>query len=253
QPERDPSRSPIFQAMFVLEKPYRPEDELMSRFVLGEAGAHASLGSLQVESFALDDRKSQFDLMLMMVETGGAIFATMPYNSDLFDAATAARMAEHFQNFLVHLVEKPEQPIARQPLMNAAEQRRVLIEWNDTQLPSENLCIHQLFEQQVDKTPNAIAVVFQDQHLTYRELNARANQLAHTLLALGVAPETTVGICVERSLEMAIAVLATLKAGGAYVPLDPSYPKARLAFMLADAGVSVLLAQAKLRSAWPND
>jgi len=254
QLERDPSRSPIFQAMFVLEKPYRPEDELMSRFVLGEAGAHASLGGLQVESFALEDRKSQFDLMLMMVETGGAIFATMPYNSDLFDAATAARMAEHFENFLVHVVDDPELPIARQPLMSDEEQRRLLIEWNDTQQERpESLCIHHLFEQQVDKTPDAIALVFQDRQLTYRELNASANQLAHALLALGVGPETTVGICVERSLEMAIAVLATLKAGGAYVPLDPSYPKARLAFMLENADVLVVLTQERLRSALPPD
>jgi len=131
--------------------------------------------------------------------------------------------------------------------LSATERHKILVEWNNTQTDyPKDKCIHQLFEEQVERTPNAIAVVFEDQQLTYHELNCRANQLAHHLQSLGVKPEVLVGICVERSLEMVIGLLGILKAGGAYVPLDPSYPKERLAFMLADAQVPILLTQAKL-------
>lgn len=131
--------------------------------------------------------------------------------------------------------------------LSTAERQKILVEWNNTQADyPKDKCIYQLFEEQVERTPNAIAVVFEDQQLTYDELNRRANQLAHHLQSLGIEPEVLVGICVERSLEMIVGLLGILKAGGAYVPLDPTYPKERLAFMLADAGVPILLTQEKL-------
>jgi len=137
--------------------------------------------------------------------------------------------------------------------LSAAERHKILVEWNNTQTDyPKDKCIHQLFEEQVERTPNAIAVVFEEQQLTYHELNCRANQLAHYLQSLGVKPEVLVGICVERSLGMIVGLLAILKAGGAYVPLDPNYPKERLAFMLADAGVPVLLSQKKLIEELPE-
>ena len=129
-------------------------------------------------------------------------------------------------------------------MLSEAEKHQVLVEWNETKRDyPKDKCIHQLFEEQVKRTPEAVAVVFEDQQLTYRELNSQANQLAHYLKKLGVGPETLVGICVERSLEMIVGLLGILKAGGAYVPLDPGYPKERLAFMLEDARVGVLLTQ----------
>ena len=166
------------------------------------------------------------------------------YSTDLFDSATIDRMAGHFQTLLEEIVANPEQRISALPLLSESEKHQLLVEWNDTKLdyPSDK-CFTQLFEEQVERTPDAVAVVFEDQQLIYRELNNRANQLAHYLHKRGVGPEVLVGICVERSIEMIIGLLGILKAGGAYVPLDPSYPKERLEFILSDSKLSVLLTQ----------
>ncbi|MGH7829001.1 MAG: non-ribosomal peptide synthetase, partial [Candidatus Binatia bacterium] len=147
----------------------------------------------------------------------------------------------------------PGHRLSNLPLLTASERRQILLDWNDTRrdLPEEQ-CIHQLFEAQVELTPEAAAVIFEDQHLSYRELNRRANRLAHHLMVLGVGPEVPVGICMERSLELVIGLLAILKAGGAYVPLDPAYPKERFAFMLEDSGAPVLLTQERLLSRLPE-
>jgi amino acid adenylation domain-containing protein len=156
-------------------------------------------------------------------------------------------MLGHFQTLLQGIVSDPDTGIADLPLLTEVERHQLLVEWNDTKRNyPQNQCIHQLFEQQVELTPDAIALIFENQKLTYRELNERANKVAHYLKTLGVKPEVLVGICMERSLEMVIGILAIAKAGGAYVPLDPTYPKERLAFMLADAQVSVLLVQPHL-------
>ena len=156
-------------------------------------------------------------------------------------------MTSHFQSLREGLVTNPYQALSEMPLLTDAEKHQLLVEWNDTRIdyPSDK-CIHELFETQVAKTPDAIAVVFADQRLTYWELNSRANQLAHYLRKLGVGPETLVGICMERSMEMIVGLLGILKAGGAYVPLDPIYPKERLAFMLEDSRAPFLLTQARL-------
>ena len=178
---------------------------------------------------------------------------TWEYNRDLFDESTIQRMAAHFENLLSAIADNPQQTVDELPLLSAAERHQLLVEWNNTEseYPTDQ-CIHQLFEQQVEKTPDAVAVVFEHQQLTYLELNQRANQLAHHLQSLGVEPEVLVGICVERSVEMVVGLLGILKAGGAYVPLDPNYPQERLSFMLKDAGVKLLLTQQKLLSTLPS-
>ena len=156
-------------------------------------------------------------------------------------------MAGHYLNLLQGIVADPEQTISELPLLSEAERRQLLVEWNQTQTEyPRDKCVHQLFEAQVERSPDAIAVVFGDEQLTYRELNSRANQLAHYLQKQGVGPETLVGICMERSLEMVVGLLGILKAGGAYVPLDPTYPQERLGFMLQDTRANVVLTQAAI-------
>ena len=182
-----------------------------------------------------------FDLNLEIRESSSCLIANLKYNTDLFESATIERMATHFENLLSAIVENPQQPVGKLPLLSGEERQQLLFEWNDTQSEyPRDKCIHELFEEQVEKNPDAIAVVFEDEQLTYGELNQRANQLAHYLSSLGVKAETLVGICVERSLEIVIGLLGILKAGGAYVPLDPNYPEERLSYMLDDSQVSVL-------------
>src|SRR5579859_2971774 len=238
QPVRDMSRSPLFQVMFVLQN--TPQSIL-------------HLPELLVEEFQVESATAKFDLTLSITETPQGLSAQFEYNTDLFDAATITRMAEHFKTLLEGIVADPQQRLSELPMLSAAERQQLLVEWNATQVEyPQHLCIHQLFEQQVERTPEAVAVVFEDQQLTYAELNARANQLAHYLQGLGVGPEVIVGICVERSLEMVVGLLGILKAGGAYLPLDPAYPAERLAFMLDDAQVPILLTQEHLAAEMPR-
>ncbi|WP_445299506.1 amino acid adenylation domain-containing protein [Microcoleus sp. B3-A4] len=232
QLERDLSRNPLFQVMFVLQN--APISALEFRGL--------SLTPLEVHNGT-----AKFDLTLELEESAEGIRGWFEYNTDLFDTLTITRMANHFQTLVEGIVANPEQRLWGLPLLSAAQQHQLLVEWNNTQTDYPNqTCIHQLFEAQVERTPNAVAVVFENEQLTYQQLNYRANQLAHHLQKLGVEPEMLVGICVERSLEMIVGLLGILKAGGAYLPLDPSYPQDRLAFMLEDAQVSVLLTQQKL-------
>jgi len=187
------------------------------------------------------------------VDAEPGLTATFVYNTDLFDAATIARMLRTFQTLLGAVVVNPALRLSDVPLLTEAERQQLLLEWNDTKTDSpQDLGIHQLFEAQVARTPDALAVVFADEVLTYEELNRRTNQLAHHLRALGVGPEVPVGICLEPSLEIVIGLLGILKAGGVYVPLDPTYPKERLAFMLEDAQVPVLLTQERLVAGLPE-
>jgi non-ribosomal peptide synthetase component F len=170
------------------------------------------------------------------VDSSEGISGFVVYSTDLFDAATITRMLGHFQTLLEGIVANPEQRLADLPILSEAERHQLLVEWNTTQTDyPKNQCIHQLFEAQVEQTPDATALVFEDKHITYRELNIRSNKLAHYLQKQGVGAEVLVGLCVERSPEMVVGMLGILKAGGAYVPLDPSYPPERLSFMLEDA------------------
>ena len=238
QPERDLSMSPLFQVMFILQN------------APGEA---LELPGLTLSPLEMDNETAKFDLTLSMIEGEGGLRGSIEYNTDLFEEATIERMLGHYETLLEGIVADPEQRLSELPLLTAAERYELLVEWNDTEreYPKGKL-IHQLFETQVERTPDAVALVFEDQELTYRELNARANKLAHYLRRLGVGAETLVGIFVERSLEMVVGVLGILKAGGAYVPLDPTFPKERLAFMLEDAQVSLLLTQGRMVEALPQ-
>ena len=227
QPQRSLSHAPLFQVMFVLQ------NAMMEKL---------ELSGLTITPLELEDVTANLDLTLSMEETEAGLIGSWEYNRDLFDAATIQQMVGHFQTLLEGIVVNQQQRLSELPLLSEEERHQLLFEWNNTQREySEEQCIHQLFEAQVERTPDAIAVVFENQYLTYQELNARSNQLAHHLQALGVGPEVLVGICVERSLEMVVGLLGILKAGGAYVPLDPAYPEERLSFMLLDSQVQVVI------------
>jgi amino acid adenylation domain-containing protein len=244
QPVRDPSRSPLFQTMFAWQKAHLLDEAGLTSLALGQTGARMRLGDLEVESFPLEQRISQLDLTLMMAEVEGELSGVWEYNTDLFNVDTIHRLSSHFQTLLEGIVDNPQQRISVLPLLTAADRHQLLVEWNDTKTDyPQDKCIHQLFEEQVERTPDAIAVVFEDLQLTYRELNCRSNQLAHYLQSLGVKPDVLVGICVERSIEMVVGMLGVLKAGAAYVPLDPAYPPDRLSFMVEDAQISILLTE----------
>ncbi len=237
QPERDLSHTPLFQTAFALQN--APMEAL-------------ELPGLTLTPLDVDTGTAKFDLMLVMAERPDGLSGVVEYNTDLFDTATIRRMVGHFQTLLTGIVSDPEQPISHLPLLTEREQQQLLVDWNATALATPmDRCAHELFEAQVARRPEAVAVTFEGQMLTYRELNRRANQLAHYLQKLGVGPEVLVGISTDRSPETMVGILGVLKAGGAYLPLDPTYPQERLAFMLEDAGVTVLLTQAHLRERLP--
>ena len=188
-----------------------------------------------------------------MVEGAEGLQGDVEYNVDLFDEATISRMVRHLEVLLGGVVANPDERISHLGLLTEAEREQLLEEWNETTVEfPDGMCIHEMIEAQVDRTPKAIAATFEGERLTYGELNRRANQLGHYLQKEGVGPEVLVGICVERSLEMVVGILGVLKAGGAYVPLDPTYPKERIAFMLEDSQVSVLLTQERLEGELPR-
>lgn len=236
QSDRDLSYSPLFQVKFMLEDASKLD---------------LQLPGLNLEFLEPENPTAKLDLSLDFYETDSDLLGVFEYNTDLFEADTIARMVGHFQTLLTGILANPQQRLSQFPLLTPGEQQQILVEWNQTQTPYPEESFHQLFEAQVERTPDAIAVVFQHQHLTYRELNQRANQLAHYLQKQGVKPEIRVGICIERSLSMIIALLGVLKAGGAYLPLDPAYPADRLAFMLSDSQVPLLLTTESLVSQLP--
>ena len=193
----------------------------------------------------------QAELMLDITQKSQYLSCSFEYNCYLFNEETIQRIAENYQVLLESIIANPETSVDALSLISTAERERVLFEWNQTQLETAPQCVHQLFETWAKKNPEAVAIIYGEQQLTYGELNSRANQLAHYLQTLGVTPESLVGLCIERTLEMVVAVLAILKAGGAYVPLDISNPPARLAFILEDADVSILVTQSSLCSKLP--
>ncbi|QAX84357.1 non-ribosomal peptide synthetase [Pseudomonas sp. DTU12.3] len=239
-PERSLSRSPLFQVMFNHQTATRQQ------------GANASLAQLQVEPMSWDTHQAQLDLTLETHESADSLGASLIYATDLFDAATIARMGEHLLALLQAIVAQPQQAIGELPMLTAQERQAILLGWNDTVVDYPlTTSVQQLIEAQVAKTPDAPALAFGDTRLSYAQLNARANRLAHRLIESGVGPESLVGIAVERSIEMVVGLLAVLKAGGAYVPLDPEYPPERLRYMLEDSGVKLLLTQAALLDSLP--
>ncbi len=236
QPEREPSRNPLFQVLFSLTP--------------SASGAQLSW---ETANFEVDGGAAKVDLQLECSDREEGVSGHFTYNTDIFDAATIGRMADHFQILIEGIVANPDQHLSRLPLLGQGERHQLLVEWNST--PTDyprDRCVHQLFELQAERTSNATAVVFENERLTYHELNRRANQLANHLTKLGVGPDVLVGILVERSLEMVVGLLGILKAGGAYVPLDPAYPRDRVAFMLEDSEVPVLLTQRHLLGSVPD-
>ncbi len=250
---RDLSRSPLCQAMFVLDKPHRLVEQTDAAFVGGETGFCMNLGGLAMELIPLDRRAATLDLVMLIIETTGSLSASIRFSPDLFDAATVARMAEHFHALLESVIRDPATAIGDLDILTGAEREQLLVEFNDTATDyRKDKCIHQLFEEQVERTPDKVAVAFDGQHLTYAQLNARANRLAHHLQALGVRPEVPVAICMARCLEMVVGLLGILKAGGAYVPLDPAHPEERLSFMMQDARAAVLLTRGEVSARVPE-
>ena len=236
QPERDLSRQPLFQVMFILQN--LPQDISVSTGL--------TLKPVEVESTT-----AKFDLSFFWAE-GESLMGSIEYNTDLFERSTIVRMLGHFETMLEAGVANPDQKLSELPLLTPGERRQLLADANsERQNFHADACLPDLFEKAADLRPDAVAVTFEDQHVTYAELNRRANQLAHHLMRLGVGPDSLCGVLMERSVEMIVSVLGILKAGGAYVPLDPSYPQERLAFMLEDAQPSILLTQEKLAEQLP--
>jgi amino acid adenylation domain-containing protein len=234
QPARDMSHNPLFQVMFVLQNAPLPSLEL---------------AGVTLAPFAIGSGTSKFDLWLSMEEHGRELVGMVEYSTDLFEAATITRLIGHLQVVLDGIVAHPEQHLSELPLLTAAERQQVQVEWNATAAPAAPAapaCIHELIAAQVARTPDAIALVDPQQQLSYRQLDQRARQLARALRRLGIGPEARVGVGVERSSALVIALLGILSAGAAYVPLDPDYPPARLAFMRTDAQLRALVTERRL-------
>lgn len=238
QPARNLSNSPLFQVMF--------DYQATPNMALDLAG-------LTLEYIAIERPTAIFDLAVTAVDLAPGLRLSITYKTDLFKPATISAMLRHFNALLEGIVANPEKPITAFPLHDEAEQQRVLSEWNtQTTHAWQSECVHRVFESQVDQTPNRVAVICDGQHLTYAELNRRANQLARYLQSLNVKTGMCVGLCVERSLDIVVGLLGILKAGGVYVPLDPSYPSERLTFMVEDTRMPVILTQAAIAACIPS-
>ncbi|ESA35631.1 amino acid adenylation domain protein [Leptolyngbya sp. Heron Island J] len=238
RPERSMSHNPLFQVMFVLQ------NAPMQR---------VELPALTLDPVPLDIGRAQLDLSVNLVEMPDEICGWFEYSTDLFELETVECLFNHFHTLLHGIVANPDQSIDTLPLLSPNEKHRLLTVWNQNQLeyPSHQ-CLHQLFELQAEQTPDEIAIVLGNDHISYHALNQRANQLAHYLRAQGITSECLVGICTERSIEMVVGILAVLKAGGGYVPLDPAYPAERLAFIVEDSQISIVLSQKNSRSKIPQ-
>ncbi len=233
---RDLSRSPLFQVGLTLDPPVRVPP----------------IPGLIVEPFEVDLGVAKYELGLSISDDPGGLRAKVEYSTALFDELTIAQMVGHFQRLLEAMAADPGQRSSATSLLNESERSRIVHDWNDTafEYPCDR-CVHQRFEVKADQTPDALALKAGDETLTYRQLNNRANQLAHHLRARGVGPEVIVGVALERSAEMVVTLVAILKAGGAYLPLDPNYPRDRLAFMLEDSSASVLITRRRLAEQLP--
>ncbi len=232
QPDRVLNLNPFFQVMLSFSP---PQSTLLPRW--------------KSTHIAADTGAAKFDLTLNIEDQPEGLIGHFEYRTELFDPSTIARMAGHLQVLLEAIVANPDSHVSELPLLTETERHQLLVEWNDTAIAySQDVCLHQLVEAQVERTPDAVAVIFEQECLTYRELDSKANQLAHFLQQQGIRPDILVGVCMERSLEMVISLLAILKAGGAYVPLDPNYPPERLTYMLQDAQMPLLLSQERLQT-----
>ncbi|ERX59814.1 pyoverdine synthetase D, partial [Pseudomonas aeruginosa X24509] len=241
QPERNASHNPLFQVLF------NHQSEIRS------VTPEVQLEDLRLEGLAWDGQTAQFDLTLDIQEDENGIWASFDYAADLFDASTVERLAGHWRNLLRGIVANPRQRLGELPLLDAPERRQTLSEWNPAQREyAVQGTLQQRFEEQARQRPQAVALILDEHRLSYGELNARANRLAHCLIARGVGADVPVGLALERSLDMLVGLLAILKAGGAYLPLDPAAPEERLAHILDDSGVRLLLTQGHLLERLPR-
>ena len=230
----DPSRNPLFQVM-LSQQPQVSEMPPGWDAITDE----------------VSNGGARLDLVVILEDRGDRVFGPIAYNPDLFDSSTISRMVGHWQTLLRAATSDPAKHISELHILTDAEQQQILVGWNDTAVKyPEELCLHELIEHQAERTPNATALIFEREELSYRELNARANRLAHYLRRFGVGSDKLVGVCMDRSVEMVVALLGILKAGGAYVPLDPSYPKDRLTFMVQDSELKILVTQGVLQGEW---
>jgi len=229
QPERSLSRSPLFQIMFMMQN-------------VPSTGLH--LHGVTARPLMTTNSTAKFDLTMYVIPAGDGLGVLLEYNTLLFDTDRMTRLLGHFQSLLQFVATDAEQQICDLPLLTAQERFQLLVEFNDTNsIETSAVCVHELIAAQAERTPDAIAIEFDGAQLTYREMNRRANQLAHFLQRSGVGPDVVVGLCLERSPEMVIGILGILKAGAAYLPLDPALPEQRLSFILEQARVSVTLTQ----------
>jgi amino acid adenylation domain-containing protein len=253
QQTRDASRAPLVQAMLIYQKAHLPDQDAMARVAIGQTGERMRIAGTDVEFIPLNQEVAQFDLSLKVAATEDEMSGSLEYNTDLFDASTITRMLDHFKVLLEAILENPGLPIADLSIMKDAERTRLLFDWNDTSVnyPGD-LSIHALFEQQVRRTPDAIALSFDEEHISYGELDSRANQLANYLIKLGVEPDSRVAICMSRSIEMLVGLLGILKSGAAYAPLDPVFPQERSSFMLSNSGARVIVTERRLIEVLPK-
>ena len=236
KPERSLSHAPLFQVLFAVQN--APKSTL-------------TLSDLKLRELLIAGQRAKFDLSLYVGETEEGLRLTFEYNTDLFNETTITRMGRHFRTLLQGAVSNPDQPLRSLPLLDDAERHQLLVEWTNTSVDYPRRCIHELFEEQARATPDACAVIFENQHTTFAELDQRANQLAHYLCRRGVGPEVVVAVCMERSVEMVVVLLGILKAGAAFVPVDPSYPAERVAFLLQDSRAPIVLTQARVLETLP--
>ncbi len=249
---RDASRSPVFQAMFVWLKARWAGEDGLARYVLSAPDAHVSLGALTLDSQPLSHGGSQFDLTLAIAEERDGLLASLQYNADLFEEATAKRLLGHFQRLLEAALAAPGARLSTLAVLTAEEERQILVDWSGHEAAASDDLLHGLVRRQALATPGAVAVIAGTEALTYAQLDCRAGRLARRLARLGVGPEVRVGIFLERKLPLPVAILAVLEAGGAYVPLDPDYPAERLALLCADSRVSVLVSERQLARRQPS-
>lgn len=250
---RDPSRSPLFQVMFAFQQSQPSAHESIASLVLGEAGTAVQLGDLTFRSLSLSERHVPFDLTLTIAEGEADLAASLQYNRDLFDDETAAQVLDQFHVLLNAVVAEPDQKIDCVELLTRGERMKLLVEWNSTEAAfGRERLIHELFEAQAERTPKAVAVISEAETLTYEELDSRANRLAQYLRTRGIAPGNVIGINLERSPNLLVAILGILKAGAAYLPLDPSHPEERLKLILENARVELLITNETLDAEWSN-
>ncbi len=258
QPVRDPSRPPIFQAAFLMEKSHRLAEQGAASLMMGQAGSRLEVGGFTLQPFGLRAEVTPFEIALIVEDAGSAFAGCFQYNADLFDAATVNRLSDSYRRLLEAFVADPHCRIGKAPLLSCGERTRLLDDENSTAaalIPGEkwpdDACCHELIAAQAHLTPDRIALVAGDRQMTYKDLDDRANQLAHYLRGMGAGPQSLVAICTDRSCDMLVGLLGILKAGACYVPIDPAFPHERLRYILDQSGCRVLLTQGRLVAELP--